>query len=96
METIFQEACQTHKCPKCTGFVAGPLWDGTLQGKVYTAYCVNCGWRENSELYFIDYSMDKTKLPGHIQQMKRATRGIEVIRIQKRKPLSQYDWGEEK
>jgi len=93
MEHLFDEACRTGKCPKCCGCVIGPQWEVTNQGKVYTIHCVNCGWRDNSKDYVIDYSMPSKELPAHITKMKRLTRNTEVIKVRKL-DLSHYNWGE--
>ena len=96
MTQLFDEACEARTCPKCCGCVEGPQWEYTLQGKVYTVHCLICGWRDNSDEYVIDYSVSPKELPGHITKMKRATRQVEIIKVPRRLPLSQYEWGEEK
>lgn len=83
MQHLFDEAVKTHQCPKCCGYIIGPQWEGTAQGKVYTIHCVNCGWRDNSRDYVIDYSMPSKELPGHITKMKSATRGMDIIKVRK-------------
>lgn len=89
---LFIEAGNTHRCPKCCGLVEGPQWEGTLQGKVYTLHCVNCGWRANSRRYVIDYTMPKKELDIHITKMKHLTRPVIKIKVPRRLPLSAYNW----
>jgi hypothetical protein len=95
-EEIFRTACVTRTCPKCTneqsrGYVVGPQWEPTSQGLVYTAKCVNCGWRANSTQLVIDHNMPTHQLSEHVQSMKRLTRNREYVRITR--DLSKYTWG---
>ena len=90
-EEIFRTACTTRSCPKCMneqsrGYVVGPQWEPTTQGLVYTAKCVNCGWRGNSTQLVIDHAMSEHQLTTHVQTMKRLTRNREYVKVN----LSKY------
>lgn len=84
-QELFDTTEKTHVCPRCpTGFIVGPQWEITAQGKVYVLYCVICGWLLNSPKYCIDYNEPEAIWKAIEVRVKRATRPVRIITVRKR------------